>query len=175
MMQSLLHIITPREVTSGFRGGSLSSRNILQLNGKHFIPQHTAFCFCLFFNFPVFLCLEFCACLSTCKLLSILCHRVISVFYFGSDHVCALISSTRSISHSLLAAPQNHSIFKLIELTEASLVASHSPVCVLCVCACVCTLQVKAQTHWGNQFFPQLHKPPRVNWYVIPKFVLKCE
>ncbi|GLD75044.1 nephrocystin-4 isoform X1 [Lates japonicus] len=27
------HIITPREVTSGFRGGSLSSRNILQLNG----------------------------------------------------------------------------------------------------------------------------------------------
>lgn len=28
------HIITPREVTRGFRGGSLSSRNILQLNGK---------------------------------------------------------------------------------------------------------------------------------------------
>lgn len=99
----------------------------------HNTPHFAFVCFFL----PVFLCLEFCACLSTCRLLSILCHRVISVFYFGSDHVCALISSTRSISHSLLAAPQNHSIFKLIELTEASLVASHSPVCVLCVCVCV--------------------------------------
>lgn len=28
------HIITPREVTVGFKGGSLLPRNILQLNGK---------------------------------------------------------------------------------------------------------------------------------------------
>ncbi|KAI3357106.1 hypothetical protein L3Q82_015577 [Scortum barcoo] len=34
MMPSQSHIITPLEVTSGFRGGSLSSRNILRLNGK---------------------------------------------------------------------------------------------------------------------------------------------
>ncbi|KAL3974169.1 nicotinic acetylcholine receptor alpha-1 [Sarotherodon galilaeus] len=35
VMQSLSHIITPHEVTSGFRGGSLSSRNILQLNARN--------------------------------------------------------------------------------------------------------------------------------------------
>nr|XP_024653974.1 nephrocystin-4 isoform X2 [Maylandia zebra] len=35
VMQSLLHIITPCEVTSGFSGGSLSSRNILQLNARN--------------------------------------------------------------------------------------------------------------------------------------------
>eukprot|EP00064_Thunnus_orientalis_P011112 superscaffoldBa00001572_g11142 len=39
VMSSPSHIITPRKVTGGFRGGSLSSRNILQLNGKHFNPQ----------------------------------------------------------------------------------------------------------------------------------------
>lgn len=38
------HIITPREVTRGFSGGSLSSRNILQLNGKLFNPQPTKSC-----------------------------------------------------------------------------------------------------------------------------------
>ncbi|XP_035511725.1 nephrocystin-4 [Morone saxatilis] len=41
VMPSHSHIIRPREVTGGFRGGSLSSRNILQLNGKHFNPQPT--------------------------------------------------------------------------------------------------------------------------------------
>ncbi|XP_071331390.1 nephrocystin-4 isoform X2 [Trachinotus anak] len=35
VMPSHPHIITPREVTSGFRGGSLSSRNILQLNARN--------------------------------------------------------------------------------------------------------------------------------------------
>ncbi|GAA6223460.1 nephrocystin-4 isoform X1 [Lates japonicus] len=34
------HIITPREVTSGFRGGSLSSRNILQLNARNAAQAH---------------------------------------------------------------------------------------------------------------------------------------
>ncbi|XP_022621655.1 nephrocystin-4 [Seriola dumerili] len=34
-MSSHPHIITPREVTSSFRGGSLSSRNILQLNARN--------------------------------------------------------------------------------------------------------------------------------------------
>ncbi|XP_030279502.1 nephrocystin-4 [Sparus aurata] len=34
-MQSHSHIITPREVTGGFRGGSLTSRNILQLNATN--------------------------------------------------------------------------------------------------------------------------------------------
>uniref|UniRef100_A0A8C9X5S1 Nephrocystin 4 n=1 Tax=Sander lucioperca TaxID=283035 RepID=A0A8C9X5S1_SANLU len=44
VMPSHSHIIIPREVTGGFRGGSLSSRNILQLNGKHFNPQPTESC-----------------------------------------------------------------------------------------------------------------------------------
>lgn len=35
------HIITPREVTVGFKGGSLSPRNILQLNGKASNPPLT--------------------------------------------------------------------------------------------------------------------------------------
>ncbi|XP_027144584.1 nephrocystin-4 isoform X3 [Larimichthys crocea] len=35
VMTSHSYIITPRKVTGGFRGGSLSTRNILQLNGKH--------------------------------------------------------------------------------------------------------------------------------------------
>lgn len=35
------HIITPREVTVGFKGGSLSPRNILQLNGKASNPLLT--------------------------------------------------------------------------------------------------------------------------------------
>uniref|UniRef100_A0A7N8XZ77 Nephronophthisis 4 n=1 Tax=Mastacembelus armatus TaxID=205130 RepID=A0A7N8XZ77_9TELE len=43
VMPSLSHIITPREVTSGFRGGSLSSRNILQLNGECFNPLNPVF------------------------------------------------------------------------------------------------------------------------------------
>ncbi|XP_038579550.1 nephrocystin-4 isoform X3 [Micropterus salmoides] len=34
------HIITPREVTGGFRGGSLSSRNILQLNARNTAQAH---------------------------------------------------------------------------------------------------------------------------------------
>ncbi|XP_008278421.1 nephrocystin-4 [Stegastes partitus] len=34
------HIITPREVTSGFRGGSLSSRSILQLNARNAAQAH---------------------------------------------------------------------------------------------------------------------------------------
>uniref|UniRef100_A0A7N6BPE9 Nephrocystin 4 n=1 Tax=Anabas testudineus TaxID=64144 RepID=A0A7N6BPE9_ANATE len=34
------HIIIPREVTSGFRGGSLSSRNILQLNARNTAQAH---------------------------------------------------------------------------------------------------------------------------------------
>ncbi|XP_028265660.1 nephrocystin-4 [Parambassis ranga] len=34
------HIITPREVTSGFRGGSLSSRNIFQLNARNSAQAH---------------------------------------------------------------------------------------------------------------------------------------
>ncbi|XP_026189192.1 nephrocystin-4 isoform X1 [Mastacembelus armatus] len=40
VMPSLSHIITPREVTSGFRGGSLSSRNILQLNARNTVQAH---------------------------------------------------------------------------------------------------------------------------------------
>ncbi|XP_053173093.1 nephrocystin-4 [Scomber japonicus] len=35
VMSSLPHIITPRKVTGGFRGGSLCSRNILQLNARN--------------------------------------------------------------------------------------------------------------------------------------------
>uniref|UniRef100_A0A665TCW4 Nephrocystin 4 n=2 Tax=Echeneis naucrates TaxID=173247 RepID=A0A665TCW4_ECHNA len=35
VLPSHSHIITPREVTSGFRGGSLSSRNIVQLNARN--------------------------------------------------------------------------------------------------------------------------------------------
>ncbi|XP_044207791.1 nephrocystin-4 isoform X2 [Thunnus albacares] len=35
VMSSPSHIITPRKVTGGFRGGSLSSRNILQLNARN--------------------------------------------------------------------------------------------------------------------------------------------
>lgn len=38
------HIITPREVTVGFKGGSLSPRNILQLNGKASNPPLTKSC-----------------------------------------------------------------------------------------------------------------------------------
>lgn len=38
VMQSHSHIITPREVTSGFRGGSLSTRSILQLNVRNTAP-----------------------------------------------------------------------------------------------------------------------------------------
>ncbi|XP_037629345.1 nephrocystin-4 [Sebastes umbrosus] len=37
---SRAHIITPREVTGGFRGGSLSSRNILQLNARNAAQAH---------------------------------------------------------------------------------------------------------------------------------------
>ncbi|CAJ1055521.1 nephrocystin-4 [Xyrichtys novacula] len=35
VMPTPSHIITPQEVMGGFRGGSLSSKNILQLNGQH--------------------------------------------------------------------------------------------------------------------------------------------
>ncbi|KAF3696625.1 Nephrocystin-4 [Channa argus] len=37
---SLSHIIIPQEVTSGFRGGSLSSRNMLQLNARNAAQAH---------------------------------------------------------------------------------------------------------------------------------------
>ncbi|XP_029292047.1 nephrocystin-4 isoform X2 [Cottoperca gobio] len=37
---SHIHIITPREVNGGFRGGSLSSRNILQLNARNAAQAH---------------------------------------------------------------------------------------------------------------------------------------
>ncbi|XP_070825596.1 nephrocystin-4 [Chaetodon trifascialis] len=40
MMPSHSHIITPREVTGSFRGGSLSSRNILQLNARNTAQAH---------------------------------------------------------------------------------------------------------------------------------------
>ncbi|XP_040008385.1 nephrocystin-4 isoform X2 [Xiphias gladius] len=40
VMPSHPHIITPRKVTSGFRGGSLSSRNILQLNARNTSQAH---------------------------------------------------------------------------------------------------------------------------------------
>nr|XP_046253465.1 nephrocystin-4 [Scatophagus argus] len=40
VMPSHPHIITPREVTSGFRGGSLSSRNTLQLNARNTAQAH---------------------------------------------------------------------------------------------------------------------------------------
>ncbi|XP_034446098.1 nephrocystin-4 isoform X1 [Hippoglossus hippoglossus] len=40
VMLSPSHIITPRQVTSGFRGGSLSSRNILQLNARNTAQAH---------------------------------------------------------------------------------------------------------------------------------------
>ncbi|KAM9350369.1 nephrocystin-4 [Symphorus nematophorus] len=40
VMPSHSHIITPREVTGGFRGGSLSSRNILQLNARNTAQAH---------------------------------------------------------------------------------------------------------------------------------------
>ncbi|XP_040922087.1 nephrocystin-4 [Toxotes jaculatrix] len=40
VMPSHSHIITPREVTSGFRGGSLSSRNVLQLNARNTAQAH---------------------------------------------------------------------------------------------------------------------------------------
>ncbi|XP_042347315.1 nephrocystin-4 [Plectropomus leopardus] len=40
MMSPHSHIITPREVTGGFRGGSLSSRNILQLNARNAAQAH---------------------------------------------------------------------------------------------------------------------------------------
>ncbi|XP_053281847.1 nephrocystin-4 [Pleuronectes platessa] len=40
VMPSPSHIITPRQVTSGFRGGSLSSRNILQLNARNAAQAH---------------------------------------------------------------------------------------------------------------------------------------
>ncbi|XP_059189932.1 nephrocystin-4 [Centropristis striata] len=38
--QSHSHIITPRKVTGSFRGGSLSSRNILQLNARNAAQAH---------------------------------------------------------------------------------------------------------------------------------------
>nr|XP_019944234.1 PREDICTED: nephrocystin-4 isoform X1 [Paralichthys olivaceus] len=40
VMLSSSYIITPRQVTSGFRGGSLSSRNILQLNARNSAQAH---------------------------------------------------------------------------------------------------------------------------------------
>ncbi|XP_041655501.1 nephrocystin-4 [Cheilinus undulatus] len=40
IMPAPSHIITPREVTGGFRGGSLSSRNILQLNARNAAQAH---------------------------------------------------------------------------------------------------------------------------------------
>ncbi|XP_054464915.1 nephrocystin-4 [Anoplopoma fimbria] len=40
MMASHSHIITPREVIGGFKGGSLSSRNILQLNARNAAQAH---------------------------------------------------------------------------------------------------------------------------------------
>ncbi|XP_044066903.1 nephrocystin-4 isoform X1 [Siniperca chuatsi] len=40
VMPSHSHIITPRKVTGGFRGGSLSSRNILQLNARNTAQAH---------------------------------------------------------------------------------------------------------------------------------------
>uniref|UniRef100_UPI0037E876E4 nephrocystin-4 n=1 Tax=Semicossyphus pulcher TaxID=241346 RepID=UPI0037E876E4 len=40
MMPTPSHIIKPREVTGGFRGGSLSSRNILQLNARNTAQAH---------------------------------------------------------------------------------------------------------------------------------------
>ncbi|XP_023120298.2 nephrocystin-4 isoform X2 [Amphiprion ocellaris] len=39
-MLSHSHIITPREVTSGFRGGSLSSTNVLHLNARNTAQAH---------------------------------------------------------------------------------------------------------------------------------------
>ncbi|XP_065817624.1 nephrocystin-4-like isoform X2 [Labrus bergylta] len=40
IMPTTSHIITPCEVTGGFRGGSLSSRNILQLNARNAAQAH---------------------------------------------------------------------------------------------------------------------------------------
>ncbi|KAM4737861.1 nephrocystin-4 isoform 2-T2 [Anableps anableps] len=39
-ISSYSHIITPLEVTSGFKGGSLSPRNILQLNARNTAQEH---------------------------------------------------------------------------------------------------------------------------------------
>nr|XP_020468219.1 nephrocystin-4 [Monopterus albus] len=40
VMPSPSHIITPREITSGFKGGSLSSRSIFQLNARNTAQPH---------------------------------------------------------------------------------------------------------------------------------------
>ncbi|XP_054904639.1 nephrocystin-4 isoform X2 [Poeciliopsis prolifica] len=39
-ISSYSHIIRPREVTTGFKGGSLSTRNILQLNARNTVHEH---------------------------------------------------------------------------------------------------------------------------------------
>uniref|UniRef100_A0A146WLA6 Nephrocystin-4 n=1 Tax=Fundulus heteroclitus TaxID=8078 RepID=A0A146WLA6_FUNHE len=39
-LSSHSHIITPREVSGGFKGGSLSPRNILRLNARNIVPEH---------------------------------------------------------------------------------------------------------------------------------------
>lgn len=56
-------------------------------------------------------------------------------FCLGADRARAVINSTRSVSHSI--SWLRHSIFSLIEPAEASLVASHTRVCIGCVCECV--------------------------------------
>ena len=185
-MQSHSHIITPREVTGGFRGGSLTSRNILQLNGKLLNPQPTesCLCWCTHASFdltpltnPVAHCfspLSFHRHLNTCTCVYST-PRSNERPLFGR-WPCSCLDQLNQIHFTfcLLAAPLNHSIFSLIELAEASLVASHNPVCVLCVCVCVCVCSPSRGTHTlGKPILSSIREAVASQLVCISNFVLK--
>lgn len=73
VMPTCSHIITPC-VTGAFRGGSLSSRSVLQLNGKFCITQPTNFVsvdmptYYLHYTTIIFLNLPFSTCVNRCVL-----------------------------------------------------------------------------------------------------------
>lgn len=154
-MPSPSHIIIPREVTSGFRGGSLSSRNILQLNGKSFNPQPTDFYLCLCWNILIKLAFINCAvdvflqsplgeCLSKCVCV---CFMPQSNYCLSFGWwPCSFLDQLTQIHFTfcLLAAPLSHSIFSLIELADASLVAT--VLFVFCV-GVHCTVQDEPHAH----------------------------
>lgn len=163
------HIIT-LNATGGFRGGSLSSRSVLQVDGKSFSSltpvcaetqtyHLTALPWRLFSTQP-----------------SVDAHTRMSVFdavsgfYFGRwPHSCFDQLKRIHFTYYVLSAPLNFQP----NWAYRSISCGYPQTCLLCVCVvmhecvhecvcvCLCTIPGEecTQMHKGTSLFPQLEKP----------------